>query len=198
MFHWQIEKKGWLSQSAKKIYNIPDHMPLVRARTLVRDLMQVGVVTCPPETVLLDAARLMLENQLDTIVVLSQEDGNALGVVNQEDLINAYVREDMQSLKVSDIMHEDLPQVPPDIPIKAAVQMMLDQNVRTCFLTHHAGGIRYPAASLSFQHVLKHMAAQNEEDLRGLGIEAERQTPIDVFIQKRDAARRHAQSRKKE
>jgi hypothetical protein len=34
------------------------------------------------------------------------------------------------------------------------------------------------------------MAARDEAELGDLGIGAERQTPLEVFIQKRDAARR--------
>ena len=44
-----------------------------RERLLVRDLMAVGVATCPPTTPIVDVARLLLEKQLEVIVVLDEE-----------------------------------------------------------------------------------------------------------------------------
>ena len=173
-------------------------MSFSRIRTLVRDLMKVGVETCPPDAQVSDVARLMLEKNLESVVVLSQEDGNALGVVRREDLMRAYVREDVSKIRASEVMSEGVPQVPPDIPLTVAVQMMLDKKIRTFFLMHHAGGVAYPAASLSFQHVLRHLAATREEDLEGLGVEAARKSPIDAFLERRDAALQRVKSRRKE
>ena len=86
-------------------------------------------------------------------------------------------------------MRDGVPQVPPDIPLVAAAQLMQDLKVRTLFLMHHAGGIEYPAAMISYKHLLRHLAADNEAELRDLGIRAERKTPLEMFIQRRDAAR---------
>jgi CBS domain-containing protein len=173
---------------------------LTRSRTLVRDLMQVGVATVPPETLITDITRLMLEKNLEAVIVLDKDEGHALGVVGQEELVQAYARIGWDSSSkavpsAADVMREGIPQVPPDIPLMAAAQMMRDQNVRTFFLMHHAGGVIYPAASLSYQHVLRHLAAQDEEDLRGLGVEAERKNPIEAFIERRDEARRKTGSK---
>jgi hypothetical protein len=51
---------------------------------------------------------------------------------------------------------------------------------------------------ISYRHILRHIAAQSEDELRDLGISAERRSPIDVFIEKRDAARREAESHHEE
>jgi len=170
-----------------------------RSRLLVRDLMKVGVPTCPPDASVVEIARLLLEKNLEAVVVLDPEEGHALGVVGQDELVRAYANRppptaaDQQppsDLTAVDVMREDVPQAPADIPLTAAAQIMLDQGVRVLFLMHHAGGIEYPAASLSYHHILRHMAARDEAELSDLGIGAERQTPLEVFIQKRDAARR--------
>jgi CBS domain-containing protein len=170
-------------------------MPVTRSRTLVRDLMQVGVTTVPPETPVDEIARLMLEKNLDAVIVLDKEEGHALGVVSQEELAQAYIQAEARTLSAAQVMREGVPQVPPDIPLTAAVQMMRDQKLHTFFLMHHAGGVVYPAASLSFHHILRHLAAREEEDLRGLGIEAERKNPIEAFIERRDEARRRVTSK---
>jgi CBS domain-containing protein len=167
-------------------------------RSLVRDLMKVGVLTCPPDTLVVEIARLLLERNLEAIIVLDPEDGHALGVVGQDELVQAYTnqsaaavnRQPLGDLTAGDVMREGVPQVPADIPLTAAVQIMQDQGVRVLFLMHHAGGIKYPAASLSYDHILRYMAAHDEAELRDLGIYAERQAPLKAFIQKRDAAQR--------
>jgi CBS-domain-containing membrane protein len=150
--------------------------------------MTVGVETCSLDTPIASLARILLENGGVEIVVL--EEGNAVGRIGQEQLMQAYTRQDYDTLTASDILVEGVPQVPADIPLAVAAQIMLDQGVKTLFLMHHAGGIEYPAASISYRHILRHMSAQREEDLQDLGIYAERVAPLQAFIQRRDTARR--------
>jgi len=157
---------------------------------LVRDLMTVGVATCSPETPVRDIARQILENDLEAVVILDAEEGHALGVVSKDELVESYTRSQVDILKAEDVMNDGVPQVPPDIPITAAAHLMRDKNVRVLFLMHHAGGVEYPAALISYQHILRHLAARSEEELRDLGINAERKSPIQDFLERRDASRR--------
>ena len=166
-------------------------------RKLVRDLMTVGVPTCPPQTPIVDLVRLMLEKNWEAVVVLDGEEGHALGVVSQDELVRAYEREDARTLTAEQIMHESVPQIPPDIPLTVAAQMMLDQKVRAFFLMHHAGGVVYPAAMITYRHILRHLAAQSNDELKDMGIAAARKAPLEQFIERRDAAKKAASSRKK-
>ncbi len=159
---------------------------------LVRDLMSVGVATCPPDTLISDIARLLVEKDLEAMVVLDPVDGNALGMVSQDDLVRAYTREEAQTLRAEDIMRDKVPQVPPDIPLTVAAQIMQDHRVRTLFIMHHAAGIEYPAAFISYRHLMRHLAVKEGEDLRDLGIQADRKSPLDVFFQRREEARKRA------
>jgi CBS-domain-containing membrane protein len=170
---------------------------ILSPRTLVRDLMTVGVATCPPDAALPDIARLLLDKQLEAIVVLNDE-GHALGVVSQEDVVRAYTRENARDLRAEDVMCDGVAQVPPDIPLVTAAQIMLDRNVRAMFLMHHAGGIEYPAAALTFRHLLRQLAAQSDDDLKDMGIAAARQAPLEVFKQRRDAAIQRARTHHEE
>ncbi len=162
---------------------------------LVRDLMTVGVKTCTRDTPVVDIARLLLDADLEGVVVLDAE-GHAIGIVSQDELVRAYGRDDVKDLTAEEVMRESVPEVPPDIPIAAAAQIMQDLRVRVVFLMHHAEGIRYPAASLTYKHLLRHLVAQNSAELDDLGIRAKRQSPIETFIQKRDEARRRARPHK--
>jgi CBS domain-containing protein len=162
-------------------------MPETPLPHLVRDLMTVGVVTCTPQTTVSELAQLLLDHDLDEVIVL--DEGKALGVIGQDDLVAAFSREGIKSLTAVEVMREGVPQVPPDIPLTAAAQIMRDQRVRTLFLMHHAAGIEYPAAALSYKHYLRLLAAENSHDLRDLGIKAERVSPLDEFIKRRQATR---------
>ena len=163
-------------------------------RKLVRDLMKVGVPNCPPETPVTDIAHLLLEKGFEAIIVLGVEEGegHAIGVVSQKELVDCFIREgdNARNLKAEDIMRSDIPQVPPDIPLQTAFQIMQDTGVRAVFLMHHAGGVIYSAAYLSYNHILRYLEAKSDDELTDLGIRAERTSPLDAFIQKRDAARR--------
>jgi CBS-domain-containing membrane protein len=163
---------------------------------LVRDLMTVGVLTCSPSDTVQELARLLLETGQDAVVVLDPEDGNALGVVSQDDLVSVYGREGAHLLKAEDVMVEGMIQAPPDIPLTAAAQIMRDKGVRAIFLTHHAGGIIYPAAVLTYTHLLRHLSASGLEDLKDLGIKAARQAPLETYLKRREEARKCVQSKR--
>ena len=161
-------------------------------RTLVRDLMKVGVATCAPEALVSEVAHLMREQGMEGVIVLDPEEGHAIGMISQTELADAFIREgaNARNLKAEQVMRENIPQVPPDIPLQAAYQMMRDSGVRIVFLMHHAGGVNYSAASLSFNHLMRYLDAKDDSELTDLGIRTERTSPLDAFIQKRDAARR--------
>ncbi len=153
--------------------------------------MTVGVQTCPPSTPIAEIARLLLDRDLEAVVVLDRE-GHAAGIVGREELVRAYARGATEALTAEQVMHEGVPQVPPDIPLTAAAQLMADQGVRAFFLMHNAGGIIYPAAFITYKHLIRLLAATSDADLSDLGIEAARKAPLDVFIERRDAARKQA------
>lgn len=133
---------------------------------LVRDLMHIGVTTCPANTLLLDAVRLLLCDGLESLVVLD-ENGHAVGLFGRREAIAAYGLsgariEAIDTRTVAEAMRPDIPEVPPDIPATAAAQIMLDRNVRELYLLHHDGGIRWPAAVLRFGDILHYLAVGTE------------------------------------
>lgn len=162
--------------------------------TLVRDLMSVGVYTCTPETTMEVVARALLDMDLDAGVVLDYN-GHAIGVASRNNLVRAFARGLLSSAPIEQVMDSEIPTIPPDIPLTAAAQLMLDRNIRTFYLTHHAGGIEYPAALISYRHLLRLIAARDRDDLTDLGIKAEREPPLKAFFERRDAARQRNLSR---
>ena len=158
---------------------------------LVRDLMSVGVPTCKATTLIMEIARYILEHNIEEMVVLGTE-GEGIGVVGYDELVKAYCRDDDQLLTAEDVMREGVPDLPADIPLRLAAQMMKDKGIRVAYMTHNSAGIIYPAASISYKHILRVMAARDESELKDLGVAAERKSPIDTFLARRDEARRKA------
>lgn len=112
---------------------------------LVRDVMTIGVPTCRgDERCGAMAARLArLPNQPEVAVVLD-DDGMSAGWVSRAALEGA----DPAST-VDSVMDEDIPEVPPDIPALAALQILRDRGLTHAFLMHSWPGEPRPSAVLA-------------------------------------------------
>ena len=153
--------------------------------------MTVGVPTCKHDTPAKEIARFLLEHHVEAMCVLDAE-GHGIGVVGEQELVSAYGRDDLDELTAEDVMSEGVPELGADLPLTVAAQMMKDKGIRIAYMMHNSAGIIYPAAFISYRHILRHMAASNESDLKDLGLAAERKSPIEQFIARRDEARRKA------
>lgn len=158
---------------------------------LVRDLMTVGVPTCKRDSPIGDIARFILEHHVEAMCVLDEE-GQGIGVVGYEELVKAYGREETERLTAEDVMSEGVPELKAELPLSVAAQMMRDKGTRIAYMMHNAAGIIYPAAFISYRHILRHLAAKEEKELGDLGAEAERKSPLQAFIERRNEARRRA------
>lgn len=153
--------------------------------------MTVGVPTCKSSTPIVDIARYLLEHQAEEIVILGEE-GEGIGIVGYEELVRAYGNENARELVAENVMREGIPELPADITLVLAAQMMQDKGIRVAYMLHNSGGIIYPAAMISYKHILRHLAAKDETELKDLGLAAERKSPIEQFIERRDEARKRA------
>jgi CBS domain-containing protein len=156
---------------------------------LVRDLMTVGVPTCKPDSLVADIAGFLLAHEVEAMCVLDEE-GQAIGVVGYDELIGVYGRDNAHGLRAEDVMTEGLPELDAETPLIAGAQLMRDRGTRIAYIMHNSAGIRYPAAYISFRHVLRHLAAEDGSELRGPS--APRKSPLETFIERRDEARKRA------
>ena len=145
----------------------PIGTPTGSGRTLVRDLLGEAV-TCAPSLTIAEVARLLLERHQEAVVVL--EEGHAVGMVSRDELVVAYVHPNRATLTAEDVMNEAIPRVRPDLPLAAAAQLMRDQGVRVLYVMPQRAGITYPAGMISYRQLLRHLAAQSDEELSDLGI----------------------------
>ena len=158
---------------------------------LVRDLMTIGVPTCKSSTPIVDIACFLIENNVEEMVVLGSK-GEGIGIVGYEELVTAYHRDDVRELTAEQVMREGVPELPSDIPLLVAAQMLKDMHIRVAYMNHNSAGIIYPAAAISYRHIVRHLSAKDEGELKDLGLSAKRKLPIDTFIEKRNQARKKA------
>jgi len=113
-------------------------------------------------------------------------------VCGYKELVSAYERDNVRELTAEDIMTEGVPELPSDIPLTLAAQLLRDKNIRVAYMNHNSAGIIYPAASISYKHLVRHLAAKDDAELKDLGINAERKSPLEQFFERRDEARKQA------
>jgi predicted transcriptional regulator len=153
---------------------------------LVRDVMRIGVPTCKLSDPIAHVAAQMADGQHTAVVVLD-EDGDTRGWINEHILAMAYARsaesaEETGGLAAMDIMEEQVPECPSDLPLAAAVRLMADQGIDHVFFLHRAGGRVWPSSVLSLADVVRALAGP--EYIKNQGTAAPRPTPMDLFRQR--------------
>ena len=96
----------------------------------IRDIMEKNVITIEHDKSSLDAAKLISEKDISFLVVV--KNGNPIGVVSERDFVRKIAAEDKQASKIplSEIMSFKFRWVKPTTEIEAAVQKMLNHNIR--------------------------------------------------------------------
>lgn len=123
----------------------------------VRDVMSRSVVTCTPETTVREAVRRMAEHRLNALAVVDKASGALEGIVSRSDLARVYDK-DYDAIKVESVMTEDVETIIPDIPVSAAVMIMLDRNVDRLVIMHPSPAPSRPVGVLSLGDVVRDMA----------------------------------------
>jgi CBS domain-containing protein len=126
---------------------------------LVRDVMHRGVIICWADETLADVAQRLREYDINAIFVLD-DSGRAEGVISQTDLARAYVEGDWQHRTADEIMHPDVVTLTGDIPLDAAVQIMLDRRIHRLLILQGGRTPNRPVGVLSLSDVVREMAGK--------------------------------------
>ena len=96
----------------------------------LRDIMIKNVITITLDKTAQDAAKLMTEHSVGSLVVV--ENGNPVGIVTERDLVRKVCSKDVASSKVplSDVMSSPVICAEPDMSIETAVQRMFNNKMR--------------------------------------------------------------------
>jgi CBS domain-containing protein len=96
----------------------------------VREIMTRSVVTLPKDASIVEAARLMRDNGIGDVVVTDGD--RAEGIVTDRDIVIRAVADGKEpgSVRLDQVVSEDLTAVAPDDPIDRAVQIMRERAIR--------------------------------------------------------------------
>jgi CBS domain-containing protein len=125
----------------------------------VRDVMSRSVLSCTLETPVREAARRMVEHSVSALIVVEEKSGDLEGIISRSDLARVYDK-DADSLTVEMAMSHRVETIVPDIPVSAAVMIMLDHNVDRLVIMHAKPGPQRPVGVLSLSDIVRDMAGQ--------------------------------------
>jgi len=111
---------------------------------IIRDFMCRGVVTCGVNANAAEVARIMLDNDVSTLVVVDER-LNACGIISKTDLLRSYGR-DLSQIDAEDIMTSEILTVSPETLVHEAVQLMLEHSVHQLVIVTQGGIHRRPVA----------------------------------------------------
>jgi len=123
---------------------------------LVRDVMHRKVMSCRVDTPLREVARRLDSEKINALIVVD-ESGDLSGVVSQTDLVKVCER-DWESMVAEDVMTSDVVTVMADIPVRAAVELMVDNQIHRVVITQGGLAPRRPVGVLSMTDVVREMA----------------------------------------
>lgn len=108
----------------------------------VADLMQIDLVSVPPDATVAEAATLMAHSHVSALPVLDKE-GRLVGVISTTDLINAEVEHDearshaalFEGTRVAQVMTPRPFTVGPESDVRQAARLMFYAGIRRVFVT---------------------------------------------------------------
>ena len=97
---------------------------------LVQDIMTKDVVAVDENMTALDAARLMTEKGISSLII--EKDHVPVGIISERDFVKKICLKDMQpsTINVGSIMSKIQTYASPDTPVDVAVQRMVNHKIR--------------------------------------------------------------------
>ncbi len=97
---------------------------------ILREIMVTNVITIEHDKSAQDAAKLMAEHNIGSLVVI--RDGGPIGIVTERDLVRKVCTRDIPSSRIplQEVMSSPLISTEPDMTIETAVQRMVNKRIR--------------------------------------------------------------------
>jgi CBS domain-containing protein len=110
----------------------------VDEKYIVSDVMSKVLVDITSETTAKDAAEIMVENGVSSLLV--KDKGSALGIVTDRDFTKAGASgKNMLELKLKDIMSKNLKSVGPEVSLQKAIEVIRIHNIRHLLVKSNSG-----------------------------------------------------------
>jgi CBS domain-containing protein len=97
---------------------------------VVRDIMTKNVVTIEVNRTALEAAKIMAEKGISSLIVLNDQD--PVGIVTERDFVKKICIKELNvsRVKINEVMSKIRTFADPEIPIEVAVQRMVNHKIR--------------------------------------------------------------------
>ena len=131
-------------------------------KTLARELMHVGVISCSPDATVHEAAMLMLRSSIHAVVVV--ENDEAVGMLTQTDMAlvrQGRTKDEARAVKVREAMTPDCLTCSVDTTLSDAISMMTTRRADRLVVTDVRGGRQVPVGVLSMTDVIRKSIADD-------------------------------------
>lgn len=136
-----------------------DVLRFVTSEKAVESWMHRGVISCPPETPVEEAAKMMDAEDVSALVVVG-ENGDAIGVLSRTDLVNArFVQPYMKhwrGMTAAHLMSQPVVSIAADASVRQAARLMQERKVHRVVVTAREGEKLKPVGILSVTDLAKH------------------------------------------
>lgn len=125
--------------------------------TTVIQAKRLGVMTCTPDTTLLDAAQHMASEDVSALVVVDGE-GYLAGVLTRTDLLRAWDKGGpWAELPVEQFMSKQVVTVGLSSTLDEVVDLLLNERIHRVVVVRHEGDRMRPIAVVSAADIVYHM-----------------------------------------
>ena len=118
----------------------------------------LGVIACPPNATLFDAARMMDEEDISTIVMVDDA-GYLRGILTRTDILRAALERpnQWQTCTCPEWMTTEVITVSPSATLAEAAQLLKEKHIHRVIITESDGRGEVPLAVLSARDILYHL-----------------------------------------
>ncbi len=126
---------------------------------LLRDVMTRGVVTVPMDATVKEAATMLSRQGLSAVAVIS-EDGEAMGVISDMDILKVIGKDDWENMPAESIMTPRIEIVKPTSTIAEAARIMREKHIHRLliFSERGVGASQRPIGILSASDIVREAA----------------------------------------
>lgn len=136
------------------------------AKTIVKDWMHQGVITCRPDTSVEEVAATMEAKDISALVIVDTI-GDAIGVISRTDLVNAHFIQPYlkhwRGMTAEHLMNKPVISVSPETDIESAAHILHAQRIHRLVVVEASGEQRRPVGILSVTDITRHLSEQREE-----------------------------------
>ena len=136
------------------------------AATTLHDIMTHEVRSLPPQATLLDAARLMADERISSLIVML--DGEALGIVTESNILRALHARYPGETRLDAIMSQPLVMASPHLDLLSARKLLESHGIRHLVVAGNSGQVAGIVSDTDFRMHLDTAAFQHLRTLEGI------------------------------